>query len=172
MTHAEIHRVKIHTGIEAEIEMPSVREEAESILGYRRPQSPGPSVDPLAEAIGKLDIEILDWKDVLTYQFEARKKMDMESLSRAIASRDSMPNIWDRRGSDWIESEISEYKGHVPDHALQKALEIKRAVPEVRIYVEHLERDRDPFLVVRIGDSWNSKSYYVEVWDEPGFERR
>lgn len=71
----------------------------------------------------------------------------------------------------WRISSLEEYEGPVPAFALLTALNIRReaykngngSVPAFHVEM----RAADPFLVVRFG----SDSYYVEVWDEPGFER-
>jgi hypothetical protein len=73
---------------------------------------------------------------------------------------------------EWKTAYLEQYSGNVPEHALQKALEIKRAVPAVRFLVEYLQdsmehSDPDPFLVAVLGN----ERYYIEVWDEKEYER-
>jgi hypothetical protein len=58
----------------------------------------------------------------------------------------------------------------VPDYVKAKAAEIASHLPNATLEVDELrssERIYDPFLVVSYGE----ESYYVEVWDEPEFER-
>lgn len=84
-------------------------------------------------------------------------------------------NAGTRKSFEWNTATIQSYKGNVPEHALTKAVEIKREVPEVTFNVEYLveKSERvvrpapDPFLVVSLGP----ERYYIDVWDEKEYER-
>ena len=59
----------------------------------------------------------------------------------------------------------------VPDYVKAKAAEIASRLPNATLEVDELrssQRVYDPFLVVSYGE----EIYYVEVWDEPVFERQ
>jgi len=58
----------------------------------------------------------------------------------------------------------------VPEFVKAKAREIANLLPDATFTVEQLRSEKkiyDPFLIVSYAD----ESYYVEVWEEPGFER-
>jgi hypothetical protein len=58
----------------------------------------------------------------------------------------------------------------VPEFVKAKAREIANLLPEATFTVEQLRSEKkiyDPFLIVSYAD----ESYYVEVWEEPEFER-
>lgn len=83
------------------------------------------------------------------------------------------PSRGTRTVQQWKRCLLSSYPGYVPDHVLQKAVEIQKKVPDARIGVDYLtvnqEYDYDPFLYVRMN---NEPRFYVEVWDERDFERK
>ncbi len=165
MTQTEIRRIA-----PAEEELPSVRQEAEEVLGYTRPKPEETTQDLLQRALAELDITILDWRDVMTYQLEKRQEAEREQLKQAVI-QEERPHWWSSVG--WRQTELEKYKGWVPDHVLLKAIQIKRRLPEVEFAVEALEQSRDPFLVAKIRKgSYDWQEYYVEVWNEPEFERR
>ena len=59
---------------------------------------------------------------------------------------------------------------NVPKFISAKVGEIKYSLPEATFTVEQLRGERqlyDPFLIV----SYSEESYYVDVWNEPEFER-
>lgn len=70
-------------------------------------------------------------------------------------------------------SRSSGYSKPVPVSVLQKAMDIKTAIPEASLYVDELNIIRnehvplDPFLFIA-GN--NGQRYYVAVWGEPTFE--
>ena len=60
--------------------------------------------------------------------------------------------------------------GDIPEFVMAKVGEITASLPEATFVVEQLRSERDvydPFLIVSYGE----ESYYVEVWNEPVFER-
>lgn len=173
MLQTEIRREKLATIFDEEL--PDLSAEAEALLGYKPPAVETLKPNPLADALARLEIEVLDWRDVLTYQLERRQERECEELSR-MKTADIAPSVWQRHRTAWAEVELSKYTGAVPIHVLNKALEIKRFLPEVEFYIEHLSETPDPFLVAKLanssGYSWEGFSYYIDVWDEPKFERR
>jgi hypothetical protein len=173
MVHSDIKRSKFTTMVSEEVLMPSIQEEAVAVLGYKKPEPQQVVSDELGGVLAKLEIEILNWRDVLTYQVQQRHKREETLLSAALAPDQNLPSEWGRRfEAQWQCTPIEEYRGYVPDFALQKAIEIKKVLPRAQIIIEHLKDSPDPFMLVRTGDTWSDKGYYVEVWDEPGFENR
>lgn len=78
----------------------------------------------------------------------------------------------DRLTAVWTPIRIDEYKGLIPEFALQTALDITERCPDAKFFVEELrleERPRDPFLVAFDGAG---NAYYLEVWNEPGFVQK
>ena len=72
----------------------------------------------------------------------------------------------------WRSHTISGYEGVIPDHVLNKAMQIKAAIPNASFDVYSLDmsternmrpvRDPDPFFSVRL----DREAYYIEQWDE------
>ena len=80
-----------------------------------------------------------------------------------------------RATNAWERTTLSSYSGNVPEFALMRAVEIKERVPAAYFNVEYLTHTEsyipftvDPFLIVILGN----ESYYIDVWDEPQFERK
>ena len=67
---------------------------------------------------------------------------------------------------EWRRFPLARYWDPVPEFALRKALALKRALPEVELYIEAL--GRDPFLVAACGD----REAYIEAFSEPEFEAK
>jgi hypothetical protein len=77
----------------------------------------------------------------------------------------------------WMATPLEQYSGTVPEFALSKAVEIKKALPEASFQVEQLvletERrsrpvpDPDPFLVAVLG----KERYHIDVWEEKEYEK-
>jgi hypothetical protein len=94
----------------------------------------------------------------------------------------SMFLFWDKdaRGHrltrTWESVPLNQYHGNVPEFALSKAVQIKRALPACSIGVEYLAESekkivrplRDPFLFVSLGD----EKHYIDVWDEKEYESK
>lgn len=79
------------------------------------------------------------------------------------------------RERKWTMKKLSEYTEPVPEFALQTAVDVKQAHPEVEFYVCTLEENRlvvDPFLVLRVRDGHETRDYYLEVWNEADFHGR
>lgn len=178
MLRTEIRKLKLvaPVAVEALSEelQATVREQAKALLGY----APGASSDPteghdaLYMTLQSLEMEILDWHDVMAYQAQEIGKAVDRLVKRELQSDEYSERIlsWPPR---WAEFEISKFTEHVPNHILQKAVEIKRSLPECEIRVQRLDQSCDPFLVavVKVGQYNVEKRYFIDVWDEPGFER-
>ncbi|HYL11828.1 MAG TPA: hypothetical protein VEV41_02270 [Terriglobales bacterium] len=70
----------------------------------------------------------------------------------------------------WVRVPLEEAH-NVPEFVKAKASEIANLLPEATFTVEQLRSEKkiyDPFLIV----SYANESYYVEVWEEPEFERK
>ena len=69
----------------------------------------------------------------------------------------------------WVRMPLKKV-GDIPEFVTAKVGEITASLPEATFAVEQLRSERDvydPFLIVSYGE----ESYYVEVWNEPVFER-
>jgi len=69
----------------------------------------------------------------------------------------------------WVRVPLEEVRD-VPKFVKAKAREIANLLPEATFTVKQLRNEKkiyDPFLIVSYAD----ESYYVEVWEEPEFER-
>jgi len=124
-------------------------DEAEKLLGYGVLKAT--LHKPLAKALATLEIAVLDAAQVERYK---NKKEDE-------ATDDDMDG-------EWYPYEIGDYTQPIPEFVLAKALEIKKAVPEVNLHIEQIKLKPDPFLVATL----DSECYYIEVWEEPEFEGR
>ena len=131
--------------------------------------------------LAKLEISVLDWRDVMRYQ-----AFKQQQLQNRLVAESTAPNIekWPWNGipnPEWrrtsLNNFINDNDNVIPAHVLLKAIQIKRACPEVTFQVEYLDNTKDPFLRTEIKDpehpnyDWYNHIYYIEVWDEPKFER-
>jgi len=70
----------------------------------------------------------------------------------------------------WVRVPLEKVRD-APEFVKAKAREIANLLPDATFTVEQLRSEKkkyDPFLIVSYAD----KSYYVEVWEEPEFERK
>jgi hypothetical protein len=74
----------------------------------------------------------------------------------------------------WQKKSLGDYGlTEIPDFVLERAVLVKEACPDAKLYVETLVSDRysvtlrDPFLIA----VQNGERYFLDVWDEPQFER-
>ena len=70
----------------------------------------------------------------------------------------------------WVRVPLGKVRD-APEFVKAKAREIANLLPDATFTVEQLRREKkiyDPFLIVSYAD----ESYYVEVWEEPEFERK
>lgn len=69
----------------------------------------------------------------------------------------------------WVRVPLEE-AADIPEFVTAKVREITSSLPDATFTVEQLRSERrlyDPFLIVSYGE----ESYYIEVWNEPVFER-
>jgi hypothetical protein len=152
----------------------SMASEAQEILGYQglKDKQEAPQHGPLASVLATLGIDVLNKDSVKKYQREKQNEVAREKFEAWISTSETYrSSFW---APSWGTRKISEYKEAIPEFVLNKAVQIKRALPDVVIEVEYLEENPDPFLIVKtMKDKYSEdESYYVEVWDEPKFEGR
>jgi len=190
MLQTEIRR-QVAVTVEPESVLAIVAEEAENVLGYKSLSATiGTKAAPLYRALAELGIEILDSTDVKRYQYE--HQVDVAEKTFAAFLQDARsPQAGERylfySLPTWVTCEIQDYIQPIPEFVLNKAIQIRKTIPEVRIFVEFLNESLDPFLKVEVGEvkhcDWDkemkyspafhaSESYYIEVWEEPKFEGR
>ena len=78
----------------------------------------------------------------------------------------------------WKREYLNDLGQEVPTFVLQTALDIKEAIPSAEFKLDIFEPGRkvnrpitiwdDPFLIVCLG----GHEFYIEVWNEPGFDTR
>lgn len=145
----------------------------------------------LQEVLEMLEIETLDKAAVYTYQKKFGKPMMNMGLSKRVGSLTKTGFLVDSdhenldirhdkeddtfsgrpswRATDiWVRTGLKSYEQEIPEFVLNKAVQIKKELPDVNLYVEHLVHKPDPFLVAVL----DGEEFYVEVWEEPGFEGR
>ena len=141
--------------------------EAEALLGYTPLRQELRTPGTLKRVLAKLEIQVLEEKGVSAY-----KKQMAQHYSTSGKMFDPT----------WRITPLKDYRQPVPEFALQKAIEIKRELPEAMFYVEQLAID--PFLIVTLNplqdfmSPWNTlkrtldpeTAAYVEAWSEPKFE--
>ncbi len=73
---------------------------------------------------------------------------------------------------EWIEMSLKGYTELIPDFPIDTAIRIKERLPEAEFFVDVLCRRRmptdEPFLILKVA----GEKHYVEVWDEPDFEKQ
>ncbi len=151
--------------------------EAKEVLGYsvlKEEEGKEDQRPTLLRKLAALQIEILRTVDVQKYQREILIEHTHAKLQEWIANTStSQTQFW---GPGWRKEEIGAYKLPVPEFVLNKAIQIKREIPDARIFIESLQDFPDPFLVIATKhpqyECLNEEEYYVEVWEEPKFEGR
>jgi hypothetical protein len=141
--------------------------EAESLLGYTPLRVELRTPGTLKRVLAQLEMEVLAPESVTAY----KKQM---AAHYETAGKMAQPT--------WRLTKLKDYKKPVPEFVLQKAVEIKKLLPEAEFYVEQLAVD--PFLIVTLAPLTDyvssiqtlnrgldpETSAYVEVWSEPKFE--
>lgn len=185
MLQTEIRRDAIILPCEPTGEIGTLAGDAEKVLGYsvlRESIDEPPETPRLAHALGQLGIDILNKQDVITYMSERLCNRTLELLGEW-SQRKPAVSDWGSgeyfMGPSWESTPIAKYKEAIPEFVINKAVQIKQALPECQIWIRHLTEDRDPFLEVTLGkaNEYNSgkngsERYFIEVWDEPKFEGR
>src|SRR5579859_4248639 len=106
--------------------------------------------EKLSTVLRRLEIKPFDWRQVEEYKEKRRE---------AIRKKTGSYNYY------WSETKLKDATA-VPPFVLRKAIEIKRACPEVQLFVDALRDDPDPFLVAQLG----REKFWIECWDEREFE--
>lgn len=160
--------------------------QAKRVLGYGGllTYTAGGRLQATLESLG---IEILDPQAVFAYQSQygnaelsepiqfLEESDDDEDDDEEDEEEDERPRKLKsagRQNSSWYRIRIAEYAKAIPEFVVRKAIQIKEALPQVSVFVEELQRDPDPFLVVSFEGENYIEEYYVEVWEEPKFEGR
>jgi hypothetical protein len=144
---------------------------AADLLGYRglvqdvTGQSLLVKPGKLAEALNRMGVEVLDLGAVLTYQMQ-----EIVRFTRAKIEEDNLDD-WATgyfTPATWHKQSLAEYGKAIPEFALELAIRLKEAMPEVHFSVQFLSEPKaDPFLIAYVG----KEIYYIAAWDEPRFER-
>lgn len=140
----------------------ALAEDAAKALGYPRLKDYLINRQAKAEDNQRL-LGALSRLGYMPFDREAVEKYKHEMLARH--NKDYSMFDW-----SWQQSSLSGFKGQVPVRALRLAVALKKELHNVEISVVSLMnriRVNDPFLIVKLGES---DQFYVEVWDEPGFE--
>lgn len=186
MLMTEIKRSVLTLPVETTDEVSTLAGEAEQVLGYsvlRQSLSAPIEAPRLATALATLGIDILNKQDVLAYMRERLCDRTLELFDEWQKAAPEAIGAWGYGasfgGPSWEATPIDRYKEAIPEFVVNKAVQIKRAVPEAEIFIRHLTEDKDPFLEVTLGkatdydaDRNGSERYFVEVWEEPKFEGR
>lgn len=146
----------------------ALAKEAESLFGYnvlrRKLKLPG----KLGEVLACLDIEPLNFDAVEKYKADMVLWRKKEIIEREGVRQRMMEQRYNIDVS-WKRIALGKCKEEVPLFALRKAVQVKKACPEVILEVDELIEEKkliDPFLVARLDD----ETFYLEVWKEPKFE--
>jgi hypothetical protein len=174
MKMTDIERDPITTVLEWSEPCVSLAAEAQEVLGYKVLQAAQQETEKgsaLQLALAKAGIEVLNATQVQTYQTEMLKERTTELFNQWLLNPSGT-----FFGPGWNKTKIADYKQPVPEFVLNKAVQIKRLLPEVRIYIQHLTDHPDPFLVVATKhkdyECLDAEEFYIEVWEEPKFEGR
>jgi len=142
----------------------------------------------LQSTLESLEIEVLDPVHVFKYQSQfgpavmhppvefvlndPRKSLDDDDDDDE-EEEEPVRNRGHRVGrTQWARIPIAEYAKAVPEFVVRKAIQLKRSLREVELFVEELQTDPDPFLVAVFEEDGHREEYYIEVWEEPKFEGR
>lgn len=176
MRISEIERERIVLPTSSSELCPNLADEALGVLGYNILKETGNNagLTKLQQVLAEHEIDVLRAAQVDIYkadQWERRQRELFEEHLREgkeyLLKADSR-RYWSSWATtaQWTEVEINKYKEAVPLHVLNKAVQIKKALPDAEIIIEHLTEAKDPFLVVK----HEGKKVYVDVWEEPRFE--
>lgn len=155
-------------------------QKAETLLSYRVLKSdvtgsvatPVKDIGELGKALIVLEIEVLDAAHVVRYQHDMVRDLNQGFTDNLLMSgriNKYVTESWGYTAAKWGATELSGYMEPIPEFVLSKAVQIKEKLPEVKLYVHHLNQPKlDPFLIAAFGN----EVYFVEVWDEPKFEGR
>jgi hypothetical protein len=143
--------------------------EAERLLGYSVMRTRLKLPDPLLAALAQLEIEPYNGASVAQYKQEMLAYAQNEARRMDVAEGID-PDSYNARRASWSTRSLDGYAKPVPEFALDKALQIKRACPAATFEIEELTIVPDPFLIVIYDTQLGYTRRYIEVWDEPKFE--
>lgn len=181
MLATEIKRIEMVVPIGATDQVADLAGDAESLLGYsvlKENLDPPVETPTLARVLAQLGIETLNRVDVIRYMRERLCDRTLELMDEWQKTVPDPLRSWSNfSGPTWVTTDISKYKEPIPEFVLNKAIQIKRELPDVGVYIYHLTEAKDPFLLVTYGatseyDFDAGERYFVEVWEEPRFEGR
>jgi len=166
-------------------ESEKIAKKASRVLGYRGllTFNAGGKLQAILES---LEIEVIDPKAVFEYQSKfGRATYNKPVIFVEEAIQDDDEDDEEEEDDDdeepvrsshgryfWNRVPIKEYHKAIPEFVVSKAIQVKEALPEVQVFVEELQYDPDPFLVVTCKNDNFIEQYYIEVWEEPQFEGR
>ncbi|SRR6266576_1311486 len=164
LTHADIPRCVPGT----KLGDPAIKElaaKASALFQYQElARETGLAEKSLVGVLIGSDIEVLETSAVREYM-DQKTRPDVGE-PEVEGEEDSDDEARDDRSYKWSHREIHQYRKPIPERVLAKCVQIKEACPGAQFTVHFLERDRDPFMSVSIGDE---EEYFFEVWDEPNF---
>jgi hypothetical protein len=158
---ATLKRYEIEEPTKPSNELRQLATDAELILGYTglRDSLIACDRESLANVLRRLEIKPYDEDTVLKYKSEAVEAAEERN-------RKEHPNEY--RTFYWSAMNLRGCTADVPPFVLRKAIQIKRACPEVKMIIEYLTYDDDPFLKLVHG----KEQFWVECWDEKDFEEK
>lgn len=146
-----------------------VKKNVKEVLGYDTERYKPETPDDLAEALSKLEIEVMRWQDVVRYKFEAVEQANRGKLEKIISAR-SPSSEWDQRSVEWRSDAIKDFRGYIPSEVLERSVALKLSCDGVKISILSLEDSPDKFLVATIKKGYGENHYYLECWEEPNFK--
>lgn len=155
--------------------------EAEDLLGYTPLRKDAGAPSKLQRLLAALEIEVFEQATVDAYRDKMREHFQAraDKQTNAINKRPGLPP-WEyyRMTAAWTMHPLESYGKPVPEFVIRKCLEIKKHAPEAKFFVDELSVNAvpsDPFMVVSLSvDEVGEPSEdlaYIEVWDEPEFEK-
>lgn len=139
----------------AEIKELAIKSQA--VLGYKLLRSIVAKPKSLREVLRELNIAPFSKRSVELY----KDKMLVKARAELKRNKDV------DNEAHWRTTRIDLYKDAIPESIIRQAIQIKEALPEVRLEIEQLTIAKpDPFLKA----THNGVEFYVAVWDEPHFE--
>jgi len=156
----------------------TLADEARELLGYSvladKAEAPTQQKDVPELRLILDSLEIVPYTKESVVEYKDRRKDEVNRVALADFLKSENPHNESYYCHDWRMTKIEEYKLPIPEFVLNKALQVKKAMPNVSIYIEHLTVD--PFLVVQTDDKgrngqwYYTERYWIECWDEPKFE--
>lgn len=150
--------------------------QAEDLLGYKVLRREAGAASHLDRLLLELDIQPFDPQAVAEYKL--RMQAHHQAILNAQRQANPVPDdlaMWLDYGTgrlfvEWSMAKLKHYDKPVPEFVLRKCVQIKERAPEAKFFVDELRQRQetlDPFLVVELG----SDRAWIEVWDEPEFEK-